>query len=170
MILVGIGYGIFALVRTAVNMLTDQHEKVTEATIAPPVEIPVCTPEAISFHVDASPQPQGVGEPIEITVDVTNTGSLACSLDAGDIDVYLAAGDQTIWAPSDCSSSWETPLLLDAQQEWVGTLVWSGHTYVDCEVASLGEGTSGAVPGAGTFPLTVQLGDGKPVTRFLEVR
>lgn len=89
-----------------------------EADAGAPAAPVDCTPADLQLAVatDAVQYPAGVNPVLQVTV--TNAGSTACTVDAGDVarEVIISSGSDRIWSTKDCAGA-ETAsrqLLLDA--------------------------------------------------------
>jgi hypothetical protein len=87
---------------------------------------PVCEPGAIGLELtsDATTYPSGALP--TFTVRITNTGDVACLLDAGDAQrqVLITSGSDRIWASTDCAAGEPLQLLLAPDQADERQLQW----------------------------------------------
>jgi hypothetical protein len=106
------------------------------------------------------------GDPVDLTLTVTNLGRVPCLVDASPSNLQVTVTDadgERVWSSADCTGGSETPALLGQGETWEVSTRWSGSTSnAKCE------GKPSEV-GAGSYTLTPALGDvqgaqGEPLT------
>jgi len=114
-----------------------------------------CPASAVGLTVTADATTYGAGVHPTFTVTVTNTGTVPCTLDAGDAarQVLITSGADRIWSSADCPdpAAAKKLLLLSAGQPYVAAVPW------DRVRSAAGCPTGLPAPRAGTYQVTASL-------------
>ncbi|WP_067782112.1 hypothetical protein [Actinomyces vulturis] len=118
-----------------------------------------CVASALDAQIDA-PIEVKAGEPVTVTVTMTNKGTEACVLDTGSkhFNLIVTSGEATLWDAMECVSEEPDHELLVSPGEAANpfTITWPGTV----KGTSCDEG--GPKAKAGTYRLQLTM-DGKPV-------
>lgn len=127
---------------------------------------PVCDPASLGvvLAADATTYPSGA-QPT-FTVSLTNNGSVACLIDAGETQrqVLITSGSDRIWASTDCASADPLQLLLAPEQTDERQVQWDRNRSVEGCVT----GQAAALPGTYQAVLTLAGVSSPPVVFGLE--
>lgn len=124
----------------------------TETGPARPVE---CTPADIQIGLTADAASYRVGRTAIFAISITHTGTIPCTLDAGNVgrELVITSGTDRIFSSADCDTAGSRPLLLAPGDEYPGSVTWAtNRSAPDCPAGlpGLGAGTYQAVVTAGT--------------------
>lgn len=127
---------------------------------------PVCDPASLGvvLAADATTYPSGA-QPT-FTVSLTNNGSVACLIDAGETQrqVLITSGSDRIWASTDCASADPLQLLLAPEQTDERQVQWDRNRSVE----GCATGQAAALPGTYQAVLTLAGVSSPPVVFGLE--
>ncbi|HEY3438946.1 MAG TPA: hypothetical protein VGK35_14770 [Actinotalea sp.] len=130
---------------------TDPTTAATDDTSGVPV---ACAPTAVTIAVTADARTYSAPNQPVLTVGVTNTGTVACSIDSGEgaREVLVTSGTDRIWSSADCRGE-TTPnlLLLDPGARQDVTVTWPRVRSAAGCTADLPE------PRPGTYQATVTM-------------
>lgn len=140
----------------------------TESTAPPEAAAgtPVCDPASlgVALAADATTYPSGA-QPT-FTVSLTNNGSVACLIDAGEAQrqLLVTSGSDRIWASTDCAPADPLQLLLAPEQTDERQVQWDRNRSVE----GCATGQSAALPGTYQAVLTLAGVSSAPVVFGLE--
>ncbi|GIG37471.1 hypothetical protein [Cellulomonas pakistanensis] len=94
---------------------------------------PVCEPAAVGVQLAADATTYPAAALPTFTVTITNTGDVACLLDAGEAQrqVLVTSGSDRIWASTDCASGEALQLLLAPGQADERPVQWDRNRSVE---------------------------------------
>lgn len=115
--------------------------------------VPDCTD--LELKVSADDASYAAGQNPKLTTTITNTGKVACLVDAGtdEAALVITSGDDRVWSSQDCASeaSAYRPLLLSAGESVKDAVTWK-------RVRSAEKCPKGlAAPKSGTYAATYSL-------------
>ncbi|WP_141538606.1 hypothetical protein [Isoptericola jiangsuensis] len=166
------GYGIGQGVQWVRDVWPDPEPELLAEKAAPPDPLDLsgvaepCAPEAVGLELAGGSTSLTPGDPVDLTLTVTNLGRVPCLVDASpsNLQVTVTDGDgERVWSSADCAGDSSNPALLGQGETWQVTTRWSGSTSTPRCDAKPSE------VGAGTYTLTPALDDvkaaaGEPVT------
>lgn len=122
------------------------------------VTIPNCLGNDLTMSLDAHTVSVGAGVTMPITI--SNSGSIACLVDASRIRTLVTSGDDIYFNSGACEESPSSgQLLLRPSKTWTGSVSWDGRVYDQCTALdSDGDGQFDVAP-AGTYVVRVSLGE-----------
>lgn len=139
LLVVGMGVGAVAgavWVRETIRTQDADRAAAQTHTVYPEPE--ACQSGELSVQA-TGPESVAAGEGASFTLDVTNSGSVSCLLDAGaaSVGVELTSGENSVWSSTSCPvGAAERPLLLGQGDSTQITLEWNGYTVgSDCDLA-----------------------------------
>ncbi len=127
-----------------------------DATAAAEGEVPACAAVAVVATSDAASYPLGGTATVGMTI--TNTGTAACTVDAGSaaLELLVVSGEDRIWSSDDCQEGAENrPSTVEPGE--AGMLASS----VEWALVRSAEGCAEGLPAlkAGTYQLTARAGE-----------
>lgn len=127
---------------------------------------PVCEPAAVGVRLAADATTYPAAALPTFTVTVTNTGDVACLLDAGDAQrqILVTSGSDRIWASTDCATGEALQLLLAPGQSDERPVQWDRNR----SVAGCAPDQAAAQPGTYQAVLTLAGASTEPVVFGLE--
>ncbi|ANC31303.1 hypothetical protein [Isoptericola dokdonensis] len=166
------GYGVAQGVQWVRDVWPDPVPELLADKAAPPEPLDLagvarsCAPEVVGLDLTGGATRMTPGDPVDLTLTVTNLGRVPCLVDASPSNLQVTVTDadgERVWSSADCTGGSETPALLGQGETWEVSTRWSGSTSnAKCE------GKPSEV-GAGSYTLTPALGDvqgaqGEPLT------
>lgn len=155
-VVVGVVAGVKALVGVVSKAITDAASAAAAPTptpTGPPAPVD-CTPADIQISLAADAAGYRVGRTATFTIGITHTGTLPCTLDAGNVEreLVITSGEDRIFSSADCDTAGSKPLLLAPGDEYPGTVAWSTNRSAP--------GCPGGLPvlGAGSYQAVVTAG------------
>ena len=157
LVVVGIVAGVKALISAvseAISSAAAAAASPTPTTTGPPSPVD-CTPADIEISLTADSASYRVGRTATFEIGITHTGTLPCTLDAGNVgrELLITSGEDRIYSSADCDTAGSTLLLLAPGDQYPGSVAWgTNRSAPGCPsgLPVLGAGSYQAVVTAGT--------------------
>ena len=127
-VVVGLVVGVKALVSTiseAISSAAAAASAPSESPTGPPSPVE-CTPAEVQISLTADAPGYRVGRTATFQIGIVHTGTLPCTLDAGNAgrELVITSGEDRIFSSADCDAG-SIPLLLATGDEYPSTLTWA---------------------------------------------
>lgn len=178
-ILLAVVVGVVFLVIRGIGMIggmlpkataTPQSGAMSSASQPTSVIISPCSVGDLQITATSDPAAPVVGGGLTLGLSVENKTAKECSLALPDLEVRLSTGSDTVWAPTQCSDTWNGNLLMLPGTPWSASLQWDGKLYDACTLLTDDAGT-GLVADPGTYHVQVAVkGEWADSTLTLQVQ
>ena len=145
------------LVKSVSEAISSAASAAGAPSVAPtePLRPVECTPTEIQISLTADAPDYRVGRTASFQIGIVHTGTLPCTLDAGNVgrELVITSGEDRIFSSADCDTAGSVPLLLAPGDEYPGSVTWStSRSAPGCPAGLpvLGAGSYQAVVTAGT--------------------
>ena len=156
-VIVGVVAGAKFLINAASEAIASAASEATDPTPTPtgPPSPVACTPADVQITLAADSASYRVGRTATFDIGITHTGTLPCTLDAGNVgrELVITSGEDRVFSSADCDTAGSVPLLLAPGDVYPGSVAWAtNRSAPGCPggLPAIGAGSYQAVVTAGT--------------------
>ncbi|SDD85416.1 hypothetical protein SAMN05216410_0274 [Sanguibacter gelidistatuariae] len=156
-VLIGVIVGLKALFNTIGEAISSAASAANTPAPTPtgPLRPVDCTPADVQITLTADAESYRVGRTATFDIAIAHTGTLPCTLDAGNVgrELVITSGEDRIFSSADCDSAGSKLLLLAPGDQYPGTVAWATNRSAPgcpADLPALMAGSYQAVVTAGT--------------------